>query len=304
MSINKKYQSGFLIPPIIILIGILLTIGVVTVVYKSKLINQPASQPTQEASSSANPQQSATPSPTSTKSTTQATTKTSTPTPKPSTTATPAPTTTTVSNPYNLTSATGSVKVMVKAQNGNLGFTPSAELSTVSGFKVLDGRSTDKITQFGKDRTDELRGEIVFSTAPPGPYKVRISYNGSWSDQKDVTVSSAQQSYIEFSVTGVAPTPTPTPKPKPICSVLVSPSSSDTAPYEASVCVGNNSNPYQAVQKEFVDYDGNGSWDYEGAQYGCHSYTFQTPGSYSPKAKIIGSSGDESDVCQTSVTIN
>lgn len=42
----------------------------------------------------------------------------------PSTTTAPAPTITTPSNPYNLISATGSVKVMVKAQNGNLGFTP------------------------------------------------------------------------------------------------------------------------------------------------------------------------------------
>lgn len=301
---RKTSQSGFVIAPIIILIGILLAVGVVTIVYKNKLINQPASQPSQEASSSVKTQQSVTPSPTSTKSPTQATTKTPTPTPKPSTTATPAPTTTTISNPYNLTSATGSVKVMVKAQNGNLGYTPSAELSTVSGFKVLDGRSTDKITQFGPNRTDELRGEIVFSTAPPGPYKVRISYNGSWSDQKDVTVSSAQQAYVEFSVAGVAPTPTPTPKPKPICSVLVSPSSTGTAPYEASVCVGNNSNPYQAVQQEFVDYNGDGSWDYQGAQYGCHSYTFSSPGTYTPKAKITNSSGDESDVCQTTATIN
>lgn len=302
---RKNSQSGFLIPPIIVLIGIILTVGVVTVVYKSKLTNQPVPQNAKEASSSANPQQSASPSPTSTKFTPQATSKTATPTPKPTTSPTPTPVTNSApSNPYDLNNATGSVKVMVKAQNGNLGYTPSAELSTVSGFKVLDGRSTDKITQFGKDRTDELRGEIVFSTAPPGPYKVRISYNGQWSDQKDVTVSSAQQSYIEFSVAGVAPTPTPTPRPKPICSVLVMPSSSGTAPYEASVCVGNNSNPYQAVQKEFADYDGNGSWDYQGAQYGCHSYTFQSPGTYSPKAKIIGSSGDESDVCQTTVTVN
>lgn len=306
---RKTSQSGFLIPPIIVLVGIFLTIGIVTFVYKSKLTNQPIIQTTQESSSSANPQQSATPSPKSAKPSTPAASKTTTPTPKPTIkpTSSPAPipsTNTTVSNPYDLTSATGSIKIMVKPQSGNLGYTPQAELATVSGFKVLDGRSTDKITQFGPNRTDELRGEIVFSTAPPGPYKVRISYNGSWSDQKDVTVSSAKQSYVEFSVAGVAPTPTPTPKPKPICSVLVIPSSTGTAPYEASVCVGNNSSPYQAVQKEFVDYDGNGSWDYEGAQYGCHSYTFQTPGTYSPKAKIIGSLGDESDVCQTTVTVN
>lgn len=99
-------------------------------------------------------------------------------------------------------------------------------------------------------------------------------------------------------------TPAPTPKPKPVCSVTVIPSSSGTAPYEASVCVGNNSNPYQSVQQELVDYDGNGSWDYQGAQYGCHSYTFQTPGTFSPKAKIIGSSGEESEICQTTITVN
>lgn len=300
---RKTYQAGFIIPPIIIILGIVLAVGVGMVVYQNRTINQPASQNTQEASSSANPEQSATPSPKPTKSSSP-TSKTATPSPKSTTSPTPIPVTNSApSNPYDLTSATGSVKVMVKAQNGNLGYTPSAELSTVSGFKVLDGRSTDKITQFGKDRTDELRGEIVFSAAPPGPYKVRISYNGSWSDQKDVSVSSAKQAYVEFTVAGVAPTPSPTPKPKPICSVSVSPSSSGTAPYEASVCVGNNSSPYQSVQKEFVDYDGNGSWDYEGAQYGCHSYTFQA-GTYSPKAKIIGASGDESDVCQTSVAVN
>lgn len=306
---RKTYQAGFIIPLIIIILGIVLAVGVGTVVYQNRATNQPATQNAQDASSSANPQQSATPSLKPAKPPAQATGKTPIPTPKPTikptSSPTPAPVTNSApSNPYDLTSATGSVKVMVKAQSGNLAYIPQAELSTVSGFKVLDGKSTDKITQFGKDRTDELRGEIVFSTAPPGPYKVRIFYNGSWSDQKDVSVSSAKQSYVEFSVAGVAPTPTPTPKPKPICSVSVLPSSNGTAPYEASVCVGNNSNPYQAVQKEFVDYDGNGSWDYEGAQYGCHSYAFQTPGSYSPKAKIIGASGDESDVCQTTVTIN
>ncbi len=196
--------------------------------------------------------------------------------------------------------------MLVKPQSGDLGFTPQAELSTVSGFKVLDGRSTDKITRFGPNRTDNLRGEIIFSTAPPGPYKVRISYNGVWGDQKDLSVKSAEQTVVEFTVAGVTPTPTPapTPKPKPVCSVLVIPSNSGTAPYQASVCVGNNSNPDQGVQQEFADYDGDGSWDYQGPQYGCHSYTFQSPGTYQPKAKIIGTSGEESDICQTSVTVN
>lgn len=146
-------------------------------------------------------------------------------------------------------------------------------------------------------------GEIVFSTVPPGPYKVRISYNGVWSEQKDVTVYSATLSTVEFTVAGVSPTPSPTPRPKPICGVIVTPSNSGYAPYQANICIGNYSNPYQAVSQEWVDYNGNGSWDYQGAQWGCHSYTFQTPGTYTPKAKYIGTSGDESDICQATVTV-
>lgn len=109
----------------------------------------------------------------------------------------------------------------------------------------------------------------------------------------------------------VYPSPTPnqnssalTSKPKPICGVLVMPSNTGNAPYQASVCVGNNSNPYQSVQQELVDYDGNGSWDYQGPSYGCHSFTFQNPGNYFPKAKIVSTSGQESDICQTSTTIS
>lgn len=298
-------QKGII--PLYILIGVLIIGSVGGFVYLKQIFNKaPRSNPP-TASPSATP--SSTPLPDKPKTISQKkpnpTAPTPSPAPKRTTAPTPAPAAfQTPSNPYDLNSPTGSVKVMVKAQSGDLGYTPLAELTTVSGFKVLDGRSTDKITQYGKDRTDYLRGEILFSTAPPGPYKVRISYNGVWSDQKDVTVSSGKQTDVEFTVAGVTPTPTPTPKPKPICNVLVMPSSSGSAPFEASVCVGNNSNPYQAVQQEFVDYDGNGSWDYQGPQYGCHSYTFQTPGTYSPKAKIIGSSGEESEICQTTVTFN
>ncbi len=99
-------------------------------------------------------------------------------------------------------------------------------------------------------------------------------------------------------------TSTSTTQSKPICSVTVIPASTGQAPYAASVCVGNNSNPYQAVQQEWVDYEGNGSWDYQGSSWGCHSFTFQNPGTYYPKAKIIATSGAESDICQTTVTIS
>ena len=207
LMVRKTSQSGFLTLPIIILISILLTVGVVTVVYKSKLTNQPASQNAQEASSSSSPQQSVSPTP-EIKKISPSPIRIKTSTPKPSPTTAPIPT-----------------------------------------------RSPDP-------------------TSTPAPTLIPTA------------------------------TPTPTPRPKPICSILIMPTSSGTAPYDASFCVGNNSNPFQAVQKEFVDYDGNGSWDYEGAQYGCHAYTFQSPGTYSPKAKIIGSSGDESDTCQTTVTVN
>lgn len=301
-----------MVPPIIILIGILLTVGVVTVVYKNKSANQQVTKNTQESTSSVNPQQAITPSPKPTKSSTP-TSKTTTPAPKPSSTATPAPTTTSTSNPYDLTSATGSVKVMVKAQNGNLGYTPSAELSTVSGFKVLDGRSTDKITQFGKDRTDELRGEIVFSTAPPGPYKVRISYNGSWSDQKDISVSSAKQSGIEFMVAGVTPTPapTPTPTPKSTCQVNVASKSSDSAPSTITLAAGapyiykpaNLADKYiTAVQ---WDYDGDGNWDTEmsSSNQGLIQRTYQSQGTHTVKAKIQLSDGEVTDICNNSFTL-
>lgn len=186
---RKTYQAGFVLPPIIIILSIILAVGVGTVVYQNRTTNQLVTPNTQESTSSAIPQPSTTPSPTPSEPKLQ-----TSPTVKPSSSPTPTP-------------------------------TPS-------------------------------------------------------------------------------PTPSPIPKPKPICSVTVIPSSSGTAPLETSICVGNNSSPYQAVQQELVDYDGEGNWNYQGAQYGCHSFTFQNPGTYNPKAKIIGSSGEESDTCQTSVTIN
>ncbi len=211
---RKTYQSGFVVPPIIILIGIVLAVGITTIVYKNKTTDNLATQPTQEATSSANSQQSPTPTPKSTKTPTPAATKaptvkpTSTPTPKQSITPTPRSTSTPTATPI-------------------LTFTPTP-----------------------------------------------------------------------------TPTPTPTSKPKPICSVTVVPSNSGSAPLETSICIGNNSNPYQSIQQELVDYDGEGNWNYQGAQYGCHSFTFQNPGTYTPKAKIISTSGEESDTCQTTVTVN
>lgn len=294
-------QEGF--TPIII-IAVILALSVGGILYKTQFSKSTPSSSSNTESLTSTPSATLTPT-TSTKPSSTTTSKTATKTP--TLTKSSTPNNTSASNPYDLNSATGSVRVMVKAQNGNLGSTPQAELTTISGFKVLDGRSTDRLTAYGPNRTDELRGEILFSTAPPGPYKVRISYSGSWSDQKDVSVSSGQQAYVEFTVAGVTAATT-TPKPKPICNVLINPNvDTRTAPFSGSVCVGNLSNPYQNISRELVDYDGNGSWDYDGPSYGCHSYTFTSPGTYTPKAKIVGQGGtvgDESDICQTTVTIN
>lgn len=109
---------------------------------------------------------------------------------------------------------------------------------------------------------------------------------------------------IPTSIQTLTPTAVPTPKPKPVCSITVVLPNDAKAPFQTSICTGNNSNPYQNLQKEFADLDGDGNWDYQGAFYGCHTFTFQTPGTYSPRAKIVNTSGEESDVCQTSVTIN
>lgn len=99
------------------------------------------------------------------------------------------------------------------------------------------------------------------------------------------------------------PTPASTPLPKPSCSLTAIPSNG-VAPLQASICVVNTSNPSQGIQTEYVDYNGDGNWDYQGSQYGCHPYTYQSSGNYTPKAKIVGDHWGESDPCQATVTIN
>lgn len=94
------------------------------------------------------------------------------------------------------------------------------------------------------------------------------------------------------------------------CRVSILPASKGTAPYEARVCVDNPDEVIQGKYIDYVDYDGNGSWDYQGrwdqkgSVHGCHGYTFQSKGIFSPKAKIIDQEGKESDICKTSVTVN
>lgn len=309
-------QKG--LAPIIVLfiVGIILA-GAVSVSYQKKSKNQPIIQNSQEASSSAAPQQTIAITPRPVKTFSQQATKAPTSTSKPTIAPSPAASATstnnsTPSNPYDLNSATGAVKVIVKPQSGDLAYTPSAELSTVSGFKVLDGRSTDKITQFGPNRTDNLRGEIVFSTVPSGPYKVRMSYNGSWSDQKDVTVSSAKLSTVEFTVAGVVPTPTPTPTPVPktVCQVNIASKSSEKAPATVNLVAGANIVKPPNLADKYItavqwDYDGDGSWDTEmsASLAVIVSKEYTQPGTYTVKAKVQLSDGEVTDTCSNSFNL-
>lgn len=94
------------------------------------------------------------------------------------------------------------------------------------------------------------------------------------------------------------------------CRISILPASKGTAPYETRICVDNPNEVIQQKYIDYVDYDGNGSWDYQGrwdqqgSVHGCHGYTFQSAGIFTPKAKIIDQLGNESDICQKTATVN
>lgn len=304
-----KNSRGF--APIVYLIAIAVVI-ISALFIKTFTTKTPIQPPTESASpSTATPSAQVSSSPKPTPSSNNKT-KTSNPTSTPKTSPTAPPTSsntpsTDASCNYNLSGPTGAVQVNIKPSSGQVVGDQIVELQAKSGCKVLDGRSSDKQTMIARAGGNgySSQNSVTFSTVPAGSYSVRIQYKGQWTGSSGVDVVATQQKIVEFSVEGATPqpTPTPTPKPKPVCSILILPSTSGTAPFQASVCAGNNS-PSQQIQQEFVDYTGDGSWDYQGPQYGCHSYTYQNSGTYTPKVKISNSDGEESDVCQTTVTVN
>jgi hypothetical protein len=100
------------------------------------------------------------------------------------------------------------------------------------------------------------------------------------------------------------PAPTPTAVKKPICSLSFIMSNQGTAPFQASVCVGNNSDPYQTFDNEKVDYQGDGSWDYDGTHFGCHPTTYTTPGTYTARAIVRNNTTGDSEPCTATVVVN
>lgn len=317
MKKDPLSQKGFAPIVLVLIVVILAVLSILTVdKFKSLIIpGQKSVNIVSNSSTIASP--SAQVSPTPTKSgvsqsipAAKTSSKSTAPTAKPSSIATTTPVSVMVDNscPYDLSSATGAVQVNIKPKSDQVVGDQVVELHAKLGCKILEDRSTDNWIMIARAGGNgySAQNTITYSTVPGGSYSVRIQYKGQWIDGKGVDVVSTKLSTVEFMVDGsVSPSiPTPTPKPKPVCNVSILPSNSGTAPYQASVCVVNQTNPYQPIQQEFADYDGDGNWDYQGSVYGCHGYTFEKPGISNPKAKIVNTFGEESDVCQTSVTIN
>lgn len=87
------------------------------------------------------------------------------------------------------------------------------------------------------------------------------------------------------------------------CRVSILPSSKGTAPYEGKVCIDNPNERVQQPYKDYVDFDGDGTWDDLDQKHGCHSH-YYNKGTFSPRAKIVDENGKESEVCQATVVVS
>jgi len=305
-----RNEKGFI--PIIILLVLAVVVGVGTVAgypYIEKIINK-ATQPDSFASPSPTSVSEftdliSTPSPgplvssPTPKATSKSSAATKTPTPKPTSGASTNTTSNASSCNYNLSSATGAVQFIFNPSGGSsLYWSTVGEIKALNGCRVLDGKSTDTIQRFKSSGSNSLS----IPSIPAGTYQVRYSYHNSWSSTQTISVSSGQQTNVTFSVNNSSdPAPTPTPNQKPSCSLTYMNISGTQ-----KVCVGITSNPTGSIISEYVDYEGDGSWDYSGPQYGCHDYAYTT-GTHTAKAKVLGSPGtigNESDICQTTFTVN
>jgi len=223
--------------------------------------------------------------------------------PKPSPTLTPTPASNTSSSVYNLTSATGAVKVLISAQGGVLVGDQIVELKAQSGAKVLVNKSTDVDTRIARQGTPE----VIFSTVPPGPYSVRVKYKADWGGYFNLNVSSAQQTVTTVTVSGdpapsPTPTPTPTPLPKPVCiGITVYPTSTGPAPLSVILQPNASSGSAGGISGYQWDFTGDGSWD-TGISPDAQNYTYSSIGIYTAILRVLGTNGQYSDSCQTTIT--
>ena len=289
---NIVYQRGF-IQIIFIIIAILLGSGIFILTQKTarEKIN-PGPTPT----SSSFYQTSPLPLPTPAK-TPYATKKPTTniPTTKPTT---PSTTQNNTCN-YDLTSATGSVKIFFQPQTGYLTSSIRGELKATAGCKVLDGRSTDTLDRTGSVSTKE----VIFNSVPPGSYTIRYSFAGSWRSYQNISVSSGSLTTVNANVAGdPAPTTAPTTAPAftPTCNgISVYPSGSN--PYSVEFWgQGSYSMDYSPAGYMW-DFNGDGSWDTSASGNGVN-HTYTSPGIYTVKMKTVTGVW-ESSICQTTVAI-
>ncbi len=155
-----------------------------------------------------------------------------------------------------------------------------------------------------RDRESDVRPNL--ETGELGGCKTRAECEAYCSNPENKEACSKFTHADEGSTPGQQQiNPSPAAASKPVCRVSVLPSSKGTAPYSARVCVDNPDERIQQEYQDYVDFEGDGSWDeYEDAKHGCHSYTYLTKGTFSPTAKIVNSEGIESDICQAALTVN
>lgn len=223
--------------------------------------------------------------------------------PKPSSALTPIPVSNIPSSVYNLTGATGAVKVLISAQSGVLVGDQIVELKAQSGSKVLVNKSTDVDTRIARQGTPE----VTFSTVPPGPYSVRVKYKADWGGYSNINVSSAQQTTTTVTVPGdpapsPTPTPTPTPLPKPVCiGITVYPASNGPAPLSVTLQPNASSGSAGGISGYQWDFTGDGGWD-TGVSPDAQNYIYSSIGVYTVKLRVLGTNGQYSDSCQTTIT--
>lgn len=272
--------------------------------YKTKKVGEgfvapsPSPTPTFSPSPSLSPVSSPAPLTTS-KPTTEPTYIAPSPSPSPSPSAPQQPTSGGCSQ-YDLVSNTGSVQVTIKPQQGVLVGDQIVELKAESGCNVLVYKSADVDTRIARQGSPTVN----FSTVPPGPYQVRARYKDQWTGYQSLTVNSGQQTSIEVWVSGDQPSPSPSPKPKPTCSApTVSPSTTGDAPFEVSFTPNASAGAAGGISGYEWDFQGDGTWDF-GPSPNAPTYTYQNPGTYTAKMRVLATNGEYSDICSTMIIVN
>lgn len=193
-------QKGFVVLPvligiIILLSGTLIYFGKDALFGKISLSMPTATSTVRQITEPISTPQPETPPPTKAPTPKPATPKPATPKPA---TSTPSPTTPpTPSCNYKVNDPSGAISVTFTLSNGSSTYySASVTVQTKNGCKSLDNYSTDRITKF-KSPTNP---NVVFSGMPAGEYDVSFSYNNAGGSSQSITVTSAQQSNVTFTL--------------------------------------------------------------------------------------------------------